>query len=202
MIAAIVGIVSGTVSAVKQNTPLDYFATFGAIIGISAPSYVIASLLILLLANTLHLVPTGGWGGIFDRRTIIPAIALALGPAAILARYTRSSLLDILRQDYVRTARAKGLRDRVVIVRHALRNAMIPVATVMGISFANVITGSFFVEVVCGVPGLGSYFVKSVTGRDYPVMLGTTLLFAAIITVMNMLVDILYGVLDPRIAYD
>ena len=202
VIAAIVGIVSGTVSAVKQNTPLDYFATFGAIIGISAPSYVIASLLILLLANTLHLVPTGGWGGIFDRRTIIPAIALALGPAAILARYTRSSLLDILRQDYVRTARAKGLRDRVVIVRHALRNAMIPVATVMGISFANVITGSYFGEDVCGVQGLGSYFVKSVTGRDYPVMLGTTLLFAAIITVMNMLVDILYGVLDPRIAYD
>jgi oligopeptide transport system permease protein len=202
VIAAIVGIVSGTVSAVKQNTPLDYFATFGAIIGISAPSYVIASLLILLLANTLHLVPTSGWGGIFDRRTIIPAIALALGPAAILARYTRSSLLDILRQDYVRTARAKGLRDRVVIARHALRNALIPVATVMGISFANVITGSFFVEVVCGVPGLGSYFVKSVTGRDYPVMLGTTLLFAAIITVMNMLVDLLYGILDPRIAYD
>lgn len=202
IIAAVIGTAAGTVSAVKQNTPLDYFATFGAIIGISAPSYVIASLLILLLANTLHLVPTSGWGGVFDRRTIIPAIALALGPAAILARYTRSSLLDILRQDYVRTARAKGLHDRVVIVRHALRNAMIPVATVMGISFANVITGSFFVEVVCGVPGLGSYFVKSVTGRDYPVMLGTTLLFATVITVMNMLVDLLYGVLDPRIAYD
>lgn len=202
IVAAIIGIVAGTLSAVRQNTPLDYFATFGAILGISSPSYVIASLLILLLANTLHLVPTGGWGGIFDKRTIIPAIALALGPAAILARYTRSSLLDILRQDYVRTARAKGLRDNVVIVRHALRNAMIPVATVMGISFANVITGSFFVEVVCGVPGLGSYFVKSVTGRDYPVMLGTTLLFATVITVMNMLVDLLYGVLDPRIAYD
>jgi len=202
IIAGVVGVVAGTVSAVKQNTPLDYFATFGAILGISTPSYVVASLLILLLASTLHLVPTGGWNGIFDKRAIIPAIALALGPAAILARYTRSSLLDVLRQDYVRTARAKGLRDRVVIVRHALRNAPIPVATVMGISFANVITGSFFVEVVCGVPGLGSYFVKSVTGRDYPVMLGTTLLFAAIITVMNMLVDILYGVLDPRIAYD
>jgi ABC-type dipeptide/oligopeptide/nickel transport system permease component len=202
VIAGVVGIAAGTISAVKQNTPLDYFATFGAIIGISTPSYVVASLLVLLLANILHLVPTGGWNGIFDKRAIIPAIALALGPAAILARYTRSSLLDILRQDYVRTARAKGLRDRVVIVRHALRNALIPVATVMGISFANVITGSFFVEVVCAVPGLGSYFVKSVTGRDYPVMLGTTLLFAAIITVMNMLVDILYGLLDPRIAYD
>lgn len=202
VIAGVVGIVAGTISAVKQNTPLDYFATFGAILGISTPSYVIASLLILLLASTLHLVPTSGWNGVFDKRAIIPALALALGPAAILARYTRSSLLDVLRQDYVRTARAKGLRDRVVIVRHALRNALIPVATVMGISFANVITGSFFVEVVCGVPGLGSYFVKSVTGRDYPVMLGTTLLFATIITVMNMLVDLLYGVLDPRIAYD
>jgi len=109
VIAAIVGIVSGTVSAVKQNTPLDYFATFGAIIGISAPSYVIASLLILLLANTLHLVPTGGWGGIFDRRTIIPAIALALGPAAILARYTRSSLLDILRQELCPHGPCEGL---------------------------------------------------------------------------------------------
>ncbi len=202
LIAGVVGVVAGTISAVRQNTPLDYFATFGAIIGISTPSYVVASLLILLLATTFHLVPTSGWNGIFDRRAIIPAIALALGPAAILARYTRSSLLDVLRQDYVRTARAKGLRDQVVVVRHALRNALIPVATVMGISFANVITGSFFVEVVCGVPGLGNYFVKSVTGRDYPVMLGTTLLFATIITVMNMLVDILYGILDPRIAYD
>ncbi len=202
ILAGILGITSGTISAVKQNTPFDYFATFGSIIGISTPSYVIASLLILLLSIKLHLVPTTGWNGILDSRAIIPAIALALGPAAVLARYTRSSLLDVLRQDYVRTARAKGLRDRVVIVRHALRNALIPVATVMGISFANVITGSFFVEVVCGVPGLGSYFVKSATGRDYPVMLGTTLLFATIITVMNMLVDLLYGVLDPRIAYD
>lgn len=201
-LAAIVGVTTGTISAVKQNTPLDYFATFGAIIGISVPSYVIASLLILLFATTLHLVPTSGWGGIFDKRAILPAIALALGPAAILARYTRSSLLDVLRQDYVRTARAKGLRDRIVIVRHALRNALIPVATVMGISFANVITGSFFVEVVCGVPGLGRYFVQAATARDYSVMLGTTLLFAAIITTMNLLVDLLYGVLDPRIAYE
>jgi oligopeptide transport system permease protein len=202
VIAAIIGVTTGTISAVKQNTPLDYFSPFGAIIGISVPSYVIASLLILLFATTLHLVPTGGWNGLFDRRAIIPAFALALGPAAILARYTRSSLLDVLRQDYVRTARAKGLRDRIVIVRHALRNALIPVATVMGISFANVITGSFFVEVVCGVPGLGRYFVQAVTARDYSVMLGTTLLFAAIITTMNLLVDLLYGVLDPRIAYE
>jgi oligopeptide transport system permease protein len=202
IIAAVIGIGAGTISAVKQNTPLDYFATFGAILGISVPSYVVASLLILVLATQLHLVPTGGWNGMFDKRAIIPAIALAFGPAAILARYTRSSLLEVLRQDYVRTARAKGVRERAVIARHGLRNAMIPVATVMGISLANVMTGSFFIEVVCGVPGLGQYFVQSVSGRDYSVMLGTTLLFALVITVMNLLVDILYGVLDPRISYE
>lgn len=202
VIAAVLGITAGTFSAIKQNTPVDYLSTFGAIIGISAPSYVIASLLILLLANTLHLVPTGGWNGIFSTTTIIPAFALALGPAAILARYTRSSLLEVLRQDYVRTSRAKGLNERGVIVRHALRNAMIPVTTVLGISFANVITGSFFIETTSNVPGLGRYFVKSVSGRDYSVMLGTVLLFAFFIAVMNLIVDILYGVLDPRIAYE
>jgi oligopeptide transport system permease protein len=202
ILAAVIGIVAGTVSAVKQNTPLDYFATFGAIIGISTPSYVVASLLILVLANQLHLVPTTGWNGMFDKRAIIPAIALAFGPAAILARYTRSSLLDVLRQDYVRTARAKGVRERAVIMRHGLRNALIPVATVMGISLANVMTGSFFIEVVSGVPGLGQYFVKSIQGRDYSVILGTTLLFAVVITVMNLLVDVLYSALDPRIAYE
>ena len=202
ILAMSLGLTAGTISAVKQNTPLDYFATFGAIVGISVPSYVAASLLILVLASWFHLLPTSGWEGVFSKQAIIPAIALALGPAAVLARYTRSSMLDVLRQDYVRTARAKGLKERFIIVRHALRNALIPVATVMGISLANVVTGSFFVETVCGVPGLGRYFVKSVAGRDYSVMLGTTLLFAAIITVMNLLVDLLYGVLDPRIAYD
>jgi ABC-type dipeptide/oligopeptide/nickel transport system permease component len=202
VLAAALGIVAGTFSAIKQNTPVDYFCTFGAIIGISAPSYVIASLLILLFANTLHLVPTGGWNGILSKTTFIPAFALCLGPAAVLARYTRSSLLDVLRQDYIRTSRAKGLNERGVIIRHALRNAMIPVATVLGLSFANVITGSFFIETTCNVPGIGRYFVKSVSGRDYPVLLGTVLMFAAIIAVMNLIVDLLYGVLDPRIAYE
>lgn len=201
-IAVAIGLTAGTISAVKQNTPLDYFAAFGAIIGISVPSYVVASLLILLLASSLHLLPTSGWKGVFSKEAIIPAIALALGPAAILARYTRASLLDVLRQDYVRTARAKGVHERGVIVRHALRNALIPVVTVMGLSLANVVTGSFFVETVCGVPGLGRYFVRSVAGRDYSVMLGTTLLFAVIISAMNLIVDLLYAVLDPRIAYD
>jgi oligopeptide transport system permease protein len=202
VLASIIGLTAGTFSAIKQNTPVDYLCTFGAIIGISAPSYVVASLLILLLANQLHLVPTGGWNGIFSKTTIIPAFALALGPAAILARYTRASLLDVLRQDYIRTSRAKGLNERGTIIRHALRNALIPVVTVMGLSFANVITGSFFIETTCNIPGIGRYFVKGVQGRDYPVMLGTVLLFATIIAVMNLIVDLLYGVLDPRIAYE
>jgi len=201
ILAVVIGLTLGIFSAVRQNTFADYFSTFGAIIGVSTPSYVVAALLILLLANTLHLVPTGGWDGMFSKQAIIPAFALALGPAAILARYTRSSLLDVLRQDYVRTARAKGLTDRVTIIRHALRNALIPVATVMGLSFANVITGSFFIEVTCNVPGLGRYFINSISGRDYPVVFGTVLLFAAVIAVMNLIVDLLYGVLDPRIAY-
>jgi ABC-type dipeptide/oligopeptide/nickel transport system permease component len=202
VISAVVGITAGTFSAIKQNTPVDYLCTFGAIIGISAPSYVIASLMILFFALKLHLVPTGGWHGIFNKATFIPAVALAFGPAAILARYTRASLLDVLRQDYIRTSRAKGLNERGVIIRHGLRNALIPVMTVLGLSFANVITGSFFIETTCNIPGIGRFFVTSVTGRDYPVMLGTVLMFAAIIAVMNLIVDILYGVLDPRIAYE
>lgn len=201
ILAVIIGLTFGILSAVRQNTFADYFSTFGAIIGVSTPSYVAAALFILLLANTLHLVPTGGWNGMLSKQAIIPAFALALGPAAILARYTRSSLLDVLRQDYIRTARAKGLDSRATVLRHALRNALIPVITVMGLSFANVITGSFFIETTCNVPGLGRYFVNSISGRDYPVVFGTVLLFAAVIAVMNLIVDLLYGVLDPRIAY-
>lgn len=127
IIAALIGITAGTIGAVKQNTPLDYLATFGAIVGVSSPSYVVASLLILVLASYLHWLPTGGWDGIFSKQAIIPALALALGPAAALARYTRASLLEVLRHDYVRTARAKGQHERAVILRHALRNALIPV---------------------------------------------------------------------------
>jgi len=202
LIAAAIGITAGTIGAVKQNTPLDYLATFGAIVGVSSPSYVIASLMILVFASYLHWLPTGGWDGVFSKHAIIPALALALGPAAALARYPRASLLEVLRHDYIRTARAKGQHERRVIIRHGLRNALIPVVTLMGLQFANVATGSFFVETVCGVPGIGRYFVRSIAVRDYPVILATTLIFAVAISVMNLLVDLLYGVLDPRISYD
>lgn len=196
--AVVVGITLGTLGAIRHNTVVDYIASFIAIFGISTPSYVVVSLLVLVLASTFGLVPTGGWNGIFAREIIIPATALALYPAAVLARYTRASMLDVLTTDYVRTARAKGLSERWVIIRHAIRNALLPVVTVSGIVFADVITGSFFVETIYSVPGLGRYFVSSISERDYPVILGTVLLFGAIISVMNLIVDLMYPLLDPR----
>lgn len=200
VIAVIIGVTLGTIGAVKHNTWVDYITSFMAIIGISTPSYVVASLLVLFLASYLGLVPTNGWDGIASTKIIIPAMALSFYPAAILARYTRSSLLDVLTTDYVRTARAKGLRNSAVIVRHALRTSLLPVVTVSGVVFADIITGSFFVETISGVPGLGRYFVTSISTRDYPVVLGTVLLFGFVITLMNLIVDLIYPLLDPRMT--
>jgi ABC-type dipeptide/oligopeptide/nickel transport system permease component len=144
-------------------------------------------------------VPTGGWGGIFDTRIFIPAIALALAPTAAIARYTRASVLEVLNMDYIRTARAKGLREWIVLNRHSLPNALIPVVTVAGVALADLITGSFFVEVIYQVPGIGRYFVTTVQDKDYPVLMAVTLMYAAIIWFTNFFVDVLYSVLDPRV---
>ena len=202
VLALVIGIPLGVVGALKQNSFFDYLATFTSIVGISTPNFVVITMLVLVFSIYFHLVPTQGWDGPLSKTAIVPAFALALGPAAFLARYTRASMLDVIRQDYLRTARAKGLRENRVIIRHALRNALIPVTTFSGLALANVITGSFFVESVYGVPGIGRYFVKSISGRDYPVILGTILLYAALVAVMNLIVDIMYGVIDPRISYD
>jgi oligopeptide transport system permease protein len=198
-IAFIAGIVLGTVSAITHDTWLDRLAMFGAVVGISTPTYVFITILIVTLAVQARLVPTGGWGGILDKRIIIPALALALGPTASIARYARSSLLDILKLDYIRTARGKGLRERVINVRHALPNAMIPVITVAAVSLADLITGSFFVESIYQIPGIGRYFVSTVQDKDYPVLMAVTLMYAAVIWLTNFVVDVLYATLDPRI---
>lgn len=199
-LALLIGIPLGVLGAIKHNSLLDYLSGFIAITGVSTPSYVTVSLLVLLFANTLHLVPTGGWDGIASTKALIPAFALALYPAAVLARYTRASMLEVLSADYVRTARAKGLNETSVIVRHAIRNAFLPVLTVSGIILADVMTGSFFVETVYQVPGIGRYFVDSITSRDYPVILGTVLLLGAVVSIMNLIVDLLYPLLDPRMS--
>ncbi|HQY31922.1 MAG TPA: ABC transporter permease, partial [Thermomicrobiales bacterium] len=146
LVAVVVGLTLGVMAAVRHNGPIDFLAGFIAIAGISTPSYVSVSVLVLIFASHFHLVPTSGWDGVFSTKILIPATALALYPAAVLARYTRSSMLDVLNTDYIRTARAKGVSERAVIARHAVRNAMLPVITVGAIILADVITGSFYVE--------------------------------------------------------
>lgn len=201
LFALLVGIPLGTLAAVKHNTWIDYTASLITVSGLATPPFVRVSLLIVALSLGVAWLPTGGWNGIWDVRAIIPTLAIGLGPAAILARYTRSSLLEVLGQDFIRTARAKGLRELTIVVRHAMKNALIPVLTVAGVTLSNVITGAFFVERIYGVPGIGRQFVDSVTGRDYPLLLGIVLIFAILISVVNLLTDISYGYADPRIRY-
>lgn len=201
LFAIAVGIPLGTLAAVYRNTAIDYAAIGVVVTGISIPNYVMATILVTTLAVWLHWLPTGGWAGIWDIRIIIPMVAIGFRPATTLARYLRTSLLEVLGQDYIRTARAKGLAKRKVVIRHALRNALVPIATISGILVADVITGSFFVETITRVPGIGRYFVTATTGRDYPVLLALALLFAVIIITMNILVDLSYAVLDPQVRY-
>jgi oligopeptide transport system permease protein len=201
VLGVVAGIPLGIIAALKQNSWADYLCMFFAVVGISVPSFVVAVLLVWLLALELHLVPTGGWNGIADVRIIIPALALSFGPAAALARYTRSAVLEVLRQDYIRTAHAKGLPGRAVLGRHILKNALNPVVTIAPLILTFLITGSFFVETITNVPGIGRYFVTAITGRDYPVLMALTLLFAILVIFANLLADIGYGLLDPRIGY-
>jgi ABC-type dipeptide/oligopeptide/nickel transport system permease component len=201
-IAVVGGISLGVISAVKHNTLTDHLAMLFSVIGVATPSFVVITLMVVLLAVDRRFLPAFGWDGIVSTRIIIPAIALSLGPMALIARYTRASMLDTIRADFVRTARAKGLTERVIIVRHALRNALIPVATVSGLALADLITGSFFVEAIYGVPGIGRYFVSTVADRDYPVLMAVTLLFAALIWAMNFFADVAYAVIDPRVRVD
>jgi ABC-type dipeptide/oligopeptide/nickel transport system permease component len=202
VLAVIAGVALGTISALHVNTWIDYVAVLFSIVGYSVPVFVVAPVLVVFFAIWLDWLPAGGWDGLFTRSAILPVVTLAISPTAALARYSRASILEITRQDYVRTARAKGLQGRIVLWRHILANAMIPITTVVGLYLAFVVTGSFFVETILRVPGIGRYFVKSVQARDYPVIMGTALLLAFLITFMNLIVDLLYGFLDPRIRYE
>jgi ABC-type dipeptide/oligopeptide/nickel transport system permease component len=199
LVASCVGIPLGVVAALKQNTAVDYSAMAIAIFGVSVPVIVLGPILIWLFAIQMPVFLPSGWGSL--RENALPSVALGLGSSAIMARLTRASLLQVTREDYIRTARAKGLSERVVIVRHALRNSLIPVVTVMGPIFAYLVTGTFVTETIFGVPGMGRYFVTSITNRDYPVIMGTILLFAVVIVMANLIVDLMYAWLDPRIRF-
>jgi oligopeptide transport system permease protein len=198
-VSLVLGVPLGVLSAVKKNGPLDYAAVLLSTLGAAVPSFVLGIGLILLFAVRLDWVPVNGWGT--PKEAIMPVIALAFLPVAFLARITRASMLEVLRQDYVRTARSKGLGEFTVLTRHTIRNAVIPVLTVIGPLAAGLITGSFIIEQMFGIPGLGRQFITSVTQRDYGVIMGTTLFYAALVALANLLVDITYAVVDPRIKY-
>jgi peptide/nickel transport system permease protein len=197
------GLTAGIIAAVKQNTWIDYVVTFIATLGITVPNFVIATWLLLIFSIQLGWVETGGWpttGGEWSS-AILPVITLALGPMAVVARYTRSSMVEVIRSEYIRTAKAKGLGSRVVVLRHALKNALIPMITVLAPQVPNLITGTIFVEVIFRIPGLGKFFVSSIYLRDYPMIMATMLLVAFLWSITYLLSDILYTVVDPRIRY-
>jgi len=202
LLAATIGLTSGILAAVNQNTWIDYVVTFVSTLGITVPNFVIALWLLLVFAVGLGWLPTGGWpgSGSTDFKTLIlPVITLSLGPSALVARYTRSSLVEVLHAEYIRTARAKGLRDHAVVLGHALKNALIPLITILLPQIPNLITGTIFVEVIFRVPGLGKFFVSSIYLRDYPMIMATMLLVATLWSTTYLLSDILYTVVDPRI---
>ncbi len=199
LFALVFGIPLGLLAALRANKWPDYTAMFVANVGFAVPSFLIATLLIYFFAvrwGDIFDIPTSGWTTWQSK--ILPTIALGLGPMASFARLTRGSVLETLQQDYIRTARAKGLRRRRVVVVHTLRNSLIPVVTAAGPILGFLITGSFVIEQIFAIPGIGRYYVTAVTGRDYSVVMGLTVLLAMIVIVANMVVDILYGILDPR----
>jgi oligopeptide transport system permease protein len=201
LLAVVAGVPLGIVAAVRHNSWADYLSLFLGTFWYATPSFVLGIFLIIIFGLWLHLLPVApkSWDSV--QPWILPAVCLGAALAATLARLTRAMMLEVLRQDYVRTARAKGLREHKVLLRHALRNALIPVATVLGPALAILITGSFFIETIFSFPGMGRLFVQAIGQRDYPVVLGTTLLFAGIISLANLVVDVVYGWLDPRISY-
>ena len=200
LVTVLVGFPLGVISALKRNTIVDYIAIGVAVVGVSVPVIILAPALQYGLGVELGWLPVSGWGDL--KHLILPAIALGIADAAIIARLTRASLLQVLNQDYIRTARAKGLSEQAVVASHALKNSLIPVVTVLGPMVAYILTGTFVVETIFGIPGMGKFFVTSVSGRDYPVIMGTVLLLAVFLVLANTLVDVVYMWLDPRIRYE
>jgi oligopeptide transport system permease protein len=198
-LAVILGIPLGVVAALRQNKWPDYLSTFISVIGIATPSFVLAVLLVLIFSVSLHWFPTSGWRG--PEYWVLPVIALSGYGIAQVARYTRASMLEVTRRDYVRTAQSKGLKERSIVTVHMLRNAFIPVVTILGPLLAGLITGSFVVESVFAIPGIGRFFVDAIFQRDYGLIMAVTLIYAVLIAVMNLVVDVAYAWIDPRIRY-
>ncbi|UZH08022.1 ABC transporter permease [Heyndrickxia coagulans] len=198
LVALVFGIFLGVVAALNHRKLLDYFSMFVAIVGISIPSFILAPLLIEFFAVKWELLPVASWGT--WQHTVLPAASLAVGPLAIIARFMRSSMLDVMNQNYIKTADAKGLSTATIVLKHGIRNAILPVISFIGPLFAALITGTFVIEKIFAIPGLGKYFVDSIFNRDYPVILGTTVFYSTILIVVLFIIDISYRLVDPRIT--
>jgi ABC-type dipeptide/oligopeptide/nickel transport system permease component len=201
-LAFAIGIPLGILAALKQGTWLDDFIVGTTLVLNSIPVFFTLPMLLLIFVRTLHWLPSSGWGGLFDSRIIIPAVVMALPGLAAITRQMRASTLDVLYQDYVRVARAKGLPESTVMVRHVVRNALLPLWTILGLSLGGLVEGFFIIETLYGIPGIGAMAVDSMFTRDYPVIMAITLLVATSFVLANLLVDVGYTFLDPRIRYD
>jgi oligopeptide transport system permease protein len=198
-LSILVGIPLGILAALGHNRWPDYLTTTVAIIGIATPSFIIAIMLIIFFSVQLGWFPTGGWKG--PEYWVLPTIALAGFPIAVIARYTRASMLEVTRKDYIRTAHSKGLRNNSVVTRHMIRNALIPVVTILGPTLAFLVTGSFIIERVFNIPGMGQFYLNAISTRDYSLLMAMTMLYAFAVAFLNVVVDILYAYIDPRIRY-
>lgn len=197
LIAISMGILLGSIAACFRNKWQDYSSMLIAVIGISVPSFILAAFLQYLLSIKLDLFPVARWGTF--RQSVLPALSLAALPMAFIARLTRANMVEVLSKDYIKLARAKGLGAKTVIVKHAMRNALLPVVTYLGMITVNILTGSFIIEKIFGIPGLGQWFINSVTNRDYTVIMGLTVFYSIILLTAIFLTDIMYGWIDPRI---
>ena len=200
--ATLLGLAAGSLAALRQNTAVDYAVMATAMTGITIPNFVMAPLLTLIFGLYLSLLPVGGWGDGGITHAILPVTALALPQVAAIARLTRGSMIEVLRSNYVRTARAKGLPERITILRHAVKGALLPVVSYLGPNIANIITGSVVIEQVFGLPGIGRYFVQAALNRDYTLVMGVVIFYGVLIILLNLIVDLIYGWLDPKIRYD
>jgi oligopeptide transport system permease protein len=200
-LAVVIGITLGTIAALRQNSGIDYAVMATAMTGITIPNFVMAPLLTLVLGVYLGWLPVAGWGGGAPQFLILPVIALALPQIAYIARLTRGSMIETLNANFVRTARAKGLREQIVVVRHALKGALLPVVSYLGPATAQIMTGSVVIETIFGIPGIGRYFVQGALNRDYTLVMGTVIVYGVMIIVLNLVVDLLYGLLDPKVKH-
>jgi oligopeptide transport system permease protein len=201
LIALFVGITTGTLAALKQNSWIDYASMALAMLGISIPNFVLGPLLVLIFSLTLFWLPPALWNGFASKNLILPALTLSAIYIAYIARLTRSGMLEVMRSDYIRTARAKGLSERAVVTRHALRGGLLPVVSFSGPALAFLITGTVVVEKIFALPGLGNYFINACSNRDEPLIIGIVAFIAISVLVFNLIVDISYGFIDPRIRY-